>query len=100
MHRSVKHPDAPRIIAIQTDVPEAWNTWRFTDGGRYLRSPDGDLITPQRLQGLLWRDKMELRRAGYASRKAAEKQVRHQQVKVVVMDLVDWHARNVGSRAG
>ena len=92
--------NAPMIVEILTDVPAQWNGWRFSPSGRHLIGPDGDRITPQRLAGLLWRDAMELRRAGLRSRREAEKPVRRGLVKVVIVDLADWHARNVGSRAG
>ena len=92
--------DAPAIVAIQTDVPEHWSGWAFSASGRHFVSPDRQKITPERLAGLLWRDAMELRRAGLKSRREAEKPVRRGMVKVVVVDLADWHARNVGSRAG
>lgn len=94
------NPNAPQIVEIRTNVPARWHGWRFTAEGHFLVSPDGDHITPQRLAGLLWRDAMELRRDGLRSRKEAEKRVRRGPVKVVVVDLADWHARNVGSRAG
>ena len=91
---------APRIVEITTDVPSHWNGWHFSASGRHLISPERDRITPERLAGLLWRDSMELRRAGLRSRREAEKPVRRGPVKVVIVDLADWHARNVGSRAG
>ena len=77
--------------------------WRFTEGGRYLESPEGDYLTAERLKGLAWRDAMELRRAGYASRRKAEVGRRSAQyavkVKVVIVDLDDWRDRHFG-RAG
>ncbi len=94
------NPDAPRIVEIRTDVPSAWAGWHFSANGKHLVSPDRDRITPERLAGILWRDAMELRRAGLRSRREAEKTVRRGLVKVVVVELADWHARNVGSRAG
>lgn len=48
-----------------------WNGWRFA--GRFLVSPDGDRMTPERLRGLCWRDQLELRRAGYNTRRQAER---------------------------
>lgn len=92
--------DAPTIVEILTDVPAPWAGWSFSGSGRHLVSPERHRITPERLAGLLWRDAMELRRAGLKSRREAEKAVRRGPVKVVVVDLADWHARNVGSRAG
>lgn len=91
---------APTIVEILTDVPDAWAGWGFSANGRHLMSPERHRITPERLAGLLWRDAMELRRAGLKSRREAEKRVLQGRVKVVVVDLADWHARNVGSRAG
>jgi hypothetical protein len=70
--------------------------------GNYLISPAGQRITPTRLEGLLWRDAMELRLAGYVSRRKAEeakKRFGGVSVKVLVVDLADWHARRFG-RAG
>lgn len=94
------NPNAPQIVEIRTNVPPRWNGWRFTAEGQFFVSPDGEHITPHRLAGLLWRDAMEIRRAGLRSRKEAEKRVRRGPVKVVVVDLADWHARHFGSRAG
>lgn len=78
-----------------------WAGWRWSDSGRYLISPDGDKITAQRLKGLLWRDAQELRRAGFASRQKAEngktrQALRGQKVKIVVVDLADWHEQRFG----
>lgn len=92
--------DAPQIVEILADVPGQWQGWRFSARGRHLIGPDGGRITPQRLAGFLWRDSMELRRAGQKSRRETEKLVRRGLVKVVVVDLADWHARNVETRAG
>lgn len=69
--------------------------WRVS--GRYLVSPDGQRITPERLRGLLFRDELELRRAGYAARRKAE--AGHPssrygaKVKVVVVDLAEVRDR-------
>lgn len=72
--------------------------------GNYLVSPDGDRMTPERLAGLAWRDQLELRRAGYASRRKAEagkgKSGQRQMVKVVVVDLGDFRERHFGQSAG
>lgn len=72
--------------------------------GNYLVSPDGDRMTPERLVGLAWRDQMELRLAGYASRRKAEagsrKAGQRQMVKVVVVDLGDFRERHFGKSAG
>jgi hypothetical protein len=71
------------------DFDGEWYGWRLR--GRHLVSDDGQRITAQRLRALLWRDKMELRLKGYASRRAAEAAQqaasRRQLVKVVVVEL-------------
>ncbi|MFT3668357.1 MAG: hypothetical protein QM795_07195 [Pseudoxanthomonas sp.] len=94
------NPCAPQIVEIQTNVPGAWAGWSFSANGKHLVSPDRDRITPERLAGILWRDSMELRRAGLRSRREAEKNIRHVPVKVVVVDFADWHERHFGIRAG
>jgi hypothetical protein len=72
--------------------------------GNYLVSPHGDRMTPERLAGLAWRDQMELRLAGYASRRKAEagmgKAGQRQMVKVVVVDLGEFRERHFGQSAG
>ncbi|MGV6490320.1 DUF3653 domain-containing protein [Stenotrophomonas rhizophila] len=72
--------------------------------GNYLVSPEGDRMTPERLVGLAWRDQMELRLAGYASRRKAEagsrKAGQRQMVKVVVVDLGEFRERHFGQSAG
>lgn len=74
------------------DPTGAWDGWRIS--GRYLIDPSGQKITPGRLRGLLWRDEIELRRAGFASRKRAEAAKHSAQygprIKVVVIDLADY----------
>jgi hypothetical protein len=88
-------------VPTTTETPPSWGRWRFTEQGRYLVAPDGQHITQERLEGLLWRDQMELRRAGYASRRRAEKAVRQgAKVKVVIVDLADWQQRYFGQAAG
>lgn len=77
--------------------PGDWYGWRLQ--GRLLISPDGEHITQERLSGLLWRDGMELRLAGYASRRNAEKtRCKRQRVKVVIVELGDL--RCGGAAAG
>jgi hypothetical protein len=72
-------------------LDERWNGWRWRAG--QLVAPDGQRITQRRLEGLMWRDAMELRRAGYASRKLAERGNTSKQygprVKVLIVELVD-----------
>ena len=88
-------------VPSTVEIHPTWKRWRFTAEGRYLVAPDGQHITQQRLEGLLWRDEMELRRAGYRSRRKAEKAVRQGAlVKVIIVELADWQAQYFGGRAG
>lgn len=78
------------------DLQGDWTGWRLR--GRHLVSPDGERITQERLSGLLWRDQLELRRAGYASRRRAEAaRCDHQRVKVVVVELAELRCRGVAA---
>jgi hypothetical protein len=84
--------NGPQIVEILTDTPPEWRGFQFR--GRFLIGPDGDRITPDRLRGLLWRDKMELQQASYASRRRAELDRamagRIPKVKVIVVDLAHY----------
>jgi hypothetical protein len=83
---------------MNLDFEDEWYGWRLR--GRHLVSDDGQRMTIERLRGLMWRDKMELRLAGYASRRAAEEARRaasRPKVKVVVMDLDDYRHRGVAA---
>lgn len=74
------------------DFTGDWQGWRLK--GRHLVSPDRQQITQERLRGLLWRDEMELRLAGYASRRAAEAaRAKRQRVRVVVVPLSEVAVR-------
>jgi len=79
------------------DFDGEWYGWRLR--GRHLVSEDGQRMTVERLRGLMWRDKMELRLKGYASRRAAEEArksaSRQQLVKVVVVQLSEVRHRGV-----
>ena len=78
------------------DFQGAWHGWRLR--GRHLVSPDGERITAERLSGLLWRDQLELRRAGYASRRRAEAaRCDRQRVKVVVVELAELRCQGVAA---
>lgn len=94
-----KHRDTSITLVPFRDLPAAFAGWRFR--GNELVSPDGDRVSVERLRGLLWRDAMELRRAGYASRRAAEKNRRSPQygakVKVVIVDIADLRIRGQSS---
>lgn len=82
---------------MNLDFEDEWYGWRLR--GRHLVSDDGQRMTIERLRGLMWRDKMELRLKGYASRRAAEEArqsaSQRQLVKVVVVQLAEVRHRGV-----
>ena len=84
---------------MNLDFEDEWYGWRLR--GRHLVSDDGQRMTIERLRGLMWRDKMELRLKGFASRRAADEArrtaARHQLVKVVVIELADVRHRGVAA---
>lgn len=87
-------------MTTEADFTGDWYGWRLK--GRHLVSATGQRMTRTRLEGLMWRDEMELRLAGYASRRRAENNTRGQQygpkVRVVVIDLAEY--RQHGLAAG
>jgi hypothetical protein len=88
-------------VPSTVEIHPAWSRWRFTSEGRYLVAPDGQHITQERMEGILWRDEQELRLAGHRSRRKAARGIRHgAKVKVIVVELADWQARHFGTRAG
>ena len=93
-----KDQDVTEIIPNHSD----WQGFRWTDGGKYLVSPDGDHISAARLQGLMWRDYQELRRKGWANRKSAESNRKNnkQLVKVVIVELAQYEMMVNGKVAG
>ncbi|MDG2518402.1 DUF3653 domain-containing protein [Lysobacter soli] len=83
---------------MNLDFEDEWYGWRLR--GRHLVSEDGQRMTIERLRGLMWRDKMELRRAGFASRRAAElarAAPSRPLVKVLVIDLGEYRHRGVAA---
>lgn len=93
-----KHQDVTEIIPNHSD----WQGFRWTDGGKYLVSPDGDHMTAERLKGLMWRDYQELRKIGWANRKSAEanRVNKKQLVKVVIVELAEYQMMVNGKAAG
>lgn len=83
----------------EIDFDGEWYGWRLR--GRHLVSEDGQRMTVERLRGLMWRDAMELRLAGYASRRAAENAKRAASsgpsVKVVVMNLHEYRQNGLAA---
>ena len=84
---------------MNLDFEDEWYGWRLR--GRHLVSDDGQRMTIERLRGLMWRDKMELRLKGFASRRAAEQArqtaSRGRLVKVVVVQLNEVRHRGVAA---
>lgn len=48
-----------REVYNRQHLPAPWNGWRLA--GRVLVSPEGDRIAPERLRGLLWRERLASR---------------------------------------
>lgn len=84
---------------MNMDFDDEWRGWKLR--GNYLISPCGDRMTPGRVAGLAWRDSLELRRAGFASRRKAEAGKRGQQygpkIKVVIIELAEYRLRGVSA---
>jgi len=82
-----------------TYLPGEWYGWRLS--GRHLVSPHGDRLTRERLDGLVWRDHLEVQRAGYASRREAEhghqRAHRTVRVKVIVVELADYRLHGLAA---
>lgn len=74
-----------------------WLGWK--QRGRYLVSPDGQRISPERMRGIIWRMDAETHRDNARARNAKAK-VSQGCVKVVVVELADWQAGHFGGRAG
>lgn len=64
MPKQPLNPCARRLYAEKVlghvDLPADWAGWRLR--GRWLISPDGDRINPERLRGILFRESNEKRR--------------------------------------
>lgn len=86
-----------RVVNGHNDLAGDWAGWK--QRGRYLISPCGDRISPERMKGVLWRIDQETRLTAVRNRNASRKSNRRQWVSVVVAELTDWHARYLGSRA-
>lgn len=95
-----KKQEAPSVFEVE-NYHHQWKGYRWSDTGRFLITPEGDRITPERLRGLLWRDHMELKLSGLQSRNQVEKnKVRNQKVKVLVVNLGDFRDKHFGRAAG
>lgn len=80
-----------RVVHGHTDLRADWLGWK--QRGRYLVAPDGQRISPERMRGIMWRLDAEARRDAARARNAKRK-VSQGSVKVVVVELADWHARH------
>lgn len=88
-----------RVVHGNHSFTGEWLGWK--QRGRWLVSPNGDRISPERMKGILWRLQAEERRDSAKARNAQRrKAVSQEMVKVVVVNLADWHAQRFGSRAG
>jgi len=86
---------------LGTLVMEVPSSTVETPPSRYPVTPDGEHMTQERIRGLAWRDAMELPRAGFQSRRKAEKAAKKGSlVKVVVVELADWQRTHLGCAAG
>jgi hypothetical protein len=90
--RLPRRPEAPRLLTIAGPLPPEWAGWQLN--GNYLTTPDGQKLHKRRVIGLAWREAMELRKAGYASRRAAERGTKSRQygprIKVIIISLDDY----------
>lgn len=86
-----------RVVHGHTELRADWLGWK--QRGRWLVSPDGKRISPERMRGIMWRQELEARRDAARARNA-QRQVSPGCVKVVVVELADWQARHFGGRAG
>jgi hypothetical protein len=83
-----------RVVYNRQDLTGPWQGWRFR--GRDLISPNGTRMSPERLQGLAWREHNEARLIQARSRKAATKAATDRQpVKVVVINLGEFRANGL-----
>ena len=87
-----------RVVHNHCELHGPWSGWRMA--GRELVSPEGDRITPERLQGLLWRQAAEARRDAAQARNEARKAGHRGLVTVLRVAVADWHAERFGSSAG
>jgi hypothetical protein len=55
----VRHALYDREVYNRQHLPAPWQGWRFS--GRVLVSSEGDRISPERLRGLLWRERLASR---------------------------------------
>jgi hypothetical protein len=84
-----------RTVYNRTALAGPWDGWRLAD--RFLISPDGDRITPERLRGLLWRQAADARINGARNRREAR---RRPLVKILRVEQPDPHRNALGSSAG
>lgn len=98
-HWAARRPDAPRLLEILTPMPAEWTGWQIR--GNYLVTPTGEKLHRRRVEGMAFREGLELRRAGYASRRAAEAGKSGRQygprVKVVIIELSEYRINGLAA---
>lgn len=85
-----------RVILNHTPLSGPWAGWKLA--GRDLVSPKGIRVSPQRMEGLIWRQEAEQRLQSARARNDAQKLTKL--VTVVRLNFRDWHADRYGTRAG
>lgn len=76
-----------------TELGGPWAGWRIA--GRYLVTPDGVRILPERLRGIAWRQDAEARRDEARARNDARKGTAL--VRVVVVTLREFQTQRIGA---
>lgn len=84
-----------RVVHNKTPLHGPWAGWRMA--GKDLVDPAGARISPTRMRGIMFRLDAEQRLERARARNA--KAVRHELVKVIVVDLDDWKRRHFGTSA-
>ena len=83
-----------RVVLNHTQLHKDWEGWRMA--GKELVSPKGERISPSRLEGLIWSTRADDIRQSARIRKSKRQQ---SLVKVVVVQLADWHNKHFGRSA-
>lgn len=87
------------MVRNHTPLYGPWSGWRMA--GRELVAPDKTRFTPERLRGLAWRMEASERLNSAIAKNERKKAVRQGSVvKVVIVDLATWQAKQLGRFAG
>ena len=80
-----------RVVFNHVELHQEWRGWRMA--GKELVSPKGDRLSPRRIQGMIWSQKMdEARQSARVNKTKREQSL----VKVVVVQLADWQHKHLG----